>query len=91
MPKKKPSPRSTNTIDLMIAKRLLARRLERGFSQADLAQALGITFQQVQKYERGKNRVAASRLYAIAGLLDVPLEYFFESATKVGARRRSVG
>lgn len=49
-----------------------------GMSQEKLAQALGLTFQQVQKYERGTNRVGSSRLYELSKILDVPIQYFFD-------------
>lgn len=61
------------------------RRLELGISQERLAEMLGITFQQVQKYEKGINRVAASRLFDIAGALELPIESFFE-AQRLGKR-----
>jgi transcriptional regulator with XRE-family HTH domain len=63
--------------DAEIAKRLRALRLHRGLSQYELGSALGVTFQQVQKYERGTNRITAGRLYRIAEVLDVPITFFF--------------
>jgi len=54
------------------------RRTELGYSQAQLAERLGLTFQQVQKYERGANRVGASRLWEAANALDVGVDYFFD-------------
>ena len=56
------------------------RRIELGLTQLGVAEAIGVTFQQIQKYERGSNRIVASRLYDLANTLDVPLEYFFEEA-----------
>jgi len=70
--------RSANAIDKRIGERVKARRLEIGMSQERLADLLGITFQQVQKYERGVNRIAASRLFAIARALELPVAMFFE-------------
>jgi transcriptional regulator with XRE-family HTH domain len=70
--------RAVSTVDLQIGLRLRARRREIGLSQEGLAERLGLTFQQVQKYEKGVNRVAAARLLAIAGALDVPVQYFYE-------------
>ncbi len=61
-----------------VGSRVRSRRVLLGLSQEKLADGLGITFQQVQKYERGTNRISASRLYKTAGLLDVPVAYFFE-------------
>ncbi len=78
MPTKPVSPRSANQIDLIIAERLRRRRTELGVSQAALAELVGVTFQQIQKYEKGANRIAASRLFAIARVLEVPLTFFFE-------------
>lgn len=69
--------RAANAIDKKIGQRVRARRLELGVSQERLAEMLGITFQQVQKYEKGVNRIAASRLFDIACALDVPVADFF--------------
>ena len=65
-------------IDQQIGQRLKERRLLMGLSQTALADGLGITFQQLQKYEKGHNRIACGRLYACAQLLKVQPEYFFE-------------
>jgi transcriptional regulator with XRE-family HTH domain len=70
--------RDVNPVDVRIGQRMRARRLEIGMSQERLAVLLGVTFQQVQKYERGVNRVAASRLFDVASALDVPVSSFFE-------------
>jgi transcriptional regulator with XRE-family HTH domain len=69
------------------------RRTLLGMSQEKLGEAMGLTFQQVQKYERGANRISASRLYELSRILDVPISYFFEelSAEEVDARVRSSG
>jgi transcriptional regulator with XRE-family HTH domain len=64
-------------IDRRVGARLRERRLLLGMSQQQLADALGITFQQVQKYENGANRISASRLWDISRRLDVPIEWFF--------------
>jgi transcriptional regulator with XRE-family HTH domain len=64
-------------VDVHVGKRVRARRLLLGMNQQKLAAALGLTFQQVQKYERGANRVSASRLSAIADVLHVPVSFFF--------------
>jgi transcriptional regulator with XRE-family HTH domain len=64
-------------IDRRVGARLRERRLLLGMSQQQLAKALGITFQQVQKYENGANRISASRLWDISRRLDVPIEWFF--------------
>ena len=67
-----------NPIDVYVGSRIRLRRTLLGMSQERLAEAIGLTFQQVQKYEKGANRVSSSRLYDLAGILDVPLAYFFE-------------
>jgi transcriptional regulator with XRE-family HTH domain len=64
-------------VDVDVGKHIRARRLFLGMNQAALAAALGLTFQQVQKYEHGANRVSASRLSAIADVLGVPVSFFF--------------
>lgn len=70
--------KSPNQVDRHISSRVRARRIMLGMSQEKLADALGLTFQQVQKYEKGVNRIGASRLLHIAGILDVSIEFFFE-------------
>jgi len=71
-----------NPIDVHVGKRIRMRRLLLGMNQETLGKALGLTFQQVQKYERGTNRVSASRLSAMADILGVSISYFFhEMAT----------
>jgi transcriptional regulator with XRE-family HTH domain len=69
--------RNSDHVDIEIAKRVRALRLRRCMTQIDLSQALGVTFQQVQKYERGTNRISAGRLFRIAQVLDVPIGFFF--------------
>lgn len=71
--------KSPNAIDVYVGGRLRLRRKVLGLSQGSLAQALGITFQQVQKYEKGMNRIGASRLQRIAEILKVPVGFFFEN------------
>ena len=70
--------RSPNPVDLHVGSRIRMRRKILGVSQERLADSLGLTFQQVQKYERGSNRVSASKLYEIAGALQAQVSYFFE-------------
>lgn len=72
-------------IDRHVGFRLRLARASRKLSQTDLAKASGITFQQVQKYEKGTNRVSASRLFEFATLLGVQISYFFEGADETGA------
>ena len=70
--------RLPNPVDLHVGSRIRLRRKILGVSQERLADALGLTFQQVQKYERGANRVSASKLYEIAATLQTQIAYFFE-------------
>jgi transcriptional regulator with XRE-family HTH domain len=74
-------------IDRHVGFRLRLARASRKLSQTDLAKASGITFQQVQKYEKGTNRVSASRLFEFATLLGVQISYFFEGADESGVER----
>ncbi len=64
-------------VDVHVGARLRVRRTLLGMSQEKLGEAIGLTFQQVQKYERGANRIGSSRLYDLTRVLDVPVEYFF--------------
>ena len=67
-----------NPIDIHVGKRIRLRRLALNLSQETLAELLGITFQQIQKYENGGNRISASRLWDCACVLDVPVQFFFQ-------------
>lgn len=78
--------KSPNQIDKHVGSRVRMRRMLLGMSQERLGQALGVTFQQVQKYEKGVNRIGASRLQQLSDVLEVPPSYFFE-----GAETRPVG
>ena len=69
---------SSNPVDVYVGTRLKIRRLELGYSQNKIGEMTGITFQQVQKYEKGLNRIGSSRLYEFAKILKVPVSYFFE-------------
>lgn len=77
-----------NPVDLHVGQKLRARRNLIGMTQQEMAEATKVTFQQVQKYETGKNRTSASRLYQFARLLETSVDYFFEgltlSDTKIG-------
>jgi transcriptional regulator with XRE-family HTH domain len=68
--------------DATIGLKVRALRVERGLSQTGLAEGVGVTFQQVQKYEKGANRISAGRLQQIARLLNVPVTYFYGAPTK---------
>ncbi|MCO6415336.1 helix-turn-helix transcriptional regulator [Siccirubricoccus sp. KC 17139] len=87
----RPSP-----IDVHVGGRVRLRRTLLGMSQEKLGEALGLTFQQVQKYERGVNRIGASRLFDLARVLDVPIGFFFDDMPDalgggMNAMRRAVG
>lgn len=71
-------------IDVIVGKRIRLRRLQLSLSQTDLGQKLGVAFQQVQKYEKGTNRVSCSRLYEISKIMDVPVTYFFSASGDAG-------
>lgn len=73
MPKKQANP-----IDAQVGNRVRLRRMLVGMSQEKLGEMLGLTFQQVQKYEKGVNRIGAGRLYQVANILGVPVSYFYE-------------
>lgn len=73
MTHKKPHP-----VDVHVGTRVRLRRTLAGMSQDKLGNALGLTFQQVQKYERGANRIGSSRLYQLSQILDVPVSFFFD-------------
>jgi transcriptional regulator with XRE-family HTH domain len=77
---KKPDP-----IDAHVGARLRERRIIQGLSQEKLGETLGVTFQQIQKYEKGVNRIGPSRLQLAARLFGVPVNYFFEGSASVSA------
>ncbi|HAQ34323.1 MAG: transcriptional regulator [Maricaulis sp.] len=80
----KRNPREANQIDEHVGSRVRLRRQLLKMSQEKLGDELGVTFQQVQKYERGSNRVGASRLYALSHVLDVPVSFFFDGLAEPG-------
>ena len=75
--------KSPNPIDTHVGSRVRMRRMMLSMSQEKLGEALGLTFQQVQKYEKGTNRIGASRLQHISHILQVPVPFFFEGAPGV--------
>jgi transcriptional regulator with XRE-family HTH domain len=79
---KKSAPRSTGKHDVELGKRIRLRRVEQHISQAELGDQVGVSFQQVQKYEKGVNRVGAARLQQIATALDVPVTFFYDGDGK---------
>nr|WP_295237193.1 helix-turn-helix transcriptional regulator [uncultured Brevundimonas sp.] len=79
---------SPHPIDITVGSRIVSQRLAKRMTQTDLANSIGVSFQQVQKYERGTNRVSASRLWRISEALNVPMTYFFDGVTtNAGAPR----
>src|SRR5947208_2732031 len=81
--------KSPDPTDKHVGSRVRMRRLMLSMSQEKLGDALGLTFQQVQKYEKGTNRIAASRLQHLAQLLQVPVTFFFEGASQTGKKERA--
>lgn len=84
MPQKTPNP-----VDIHVGSRVRMRRMLVGMSQEALGEQLGLTFQQVQKYEKGSNRIGASRLYQISQTLNVPVDYFYEGLEPNGRQSGS--
>jgi transcriptional regulator with XRE-family HTH domain len=83
--------KAPNPVDKHVGGRMRMRRMMLAMSQGKLGDALGLTFQQVQKYEKGTNRIGASRLQHIAHILQVPVAFFFEGAPDASVPRRSHG
>jgi transcriptional regulator with XRE-family HTH domain len=81
----RPKTDTLNPIDIHVGARVRLRRNMLGLSQEKLGEAIGLTFQQVQKYERGANRIGASRLYELSRVLDVPISFFFDNTDPVRA------
>ncbi|AZL16123.1 helix-turn-helix domain-containing protein [Rickettsiales endosymbiont of Stachyamoeba lipophora] len=76
-------------IDQIIGKRIKARRIFLGFSRQELAEKIGVTHQQVQKYENGSNRISAGRLYAIAEAINVAMSFFFDNVEEESAANQA--
>lgn len=83
----------SHPVDTHVGSRLRQRRALLGMSQTDLGKAVGLTFQQVQKYERGFNRISSSRLFEFSKVLDVPVAHFFEGmdGAALGGTKRKPG
>jgi transcriptional regulator with XRE-family HTH domain len=80
-----------NPVDKHVGSRVRLRRMMLGMSQEKLGDALGLTFQQVQKYEKGANRIGASRLQHISHILQIPVPFFFEGAPHVPGQPEPIG
>jgi transcriptional regulator with XRE-family HTH domain len=83
----KTSNKSATKADKLIGQSIRVQRLHKGLTQEQLGSKLGVTFQQIQKYENGKNRVGSGRLYQIAEVLDVPVSFFFKAETSAQSKR----
>jgi len=83
--------RKPNPMDIHVGSRVRLRRMVIGMSQEKLGERMGLTFQQIQKYEKGTNRIGASRLYQLSQILDVPVQFFFEDAQTSMTERASAG
>ncbi len=79
------NPREPNPVDRHVGSRVRLRRQIMNMSQEKLGEELGVTFQQVQKYERGTNRIGAGRLWTLARVLEVPVSFFYEGVNAPGA------
>jgi transcriptional regulator with XRE-family HTH domain len=90
VPRAKADPEGPNPVDIYVGSKVKARRLILGISQEELATAIGLTFQQVQKYERGTNRISVSRLVDICRVLKVSTNYFFDGMTRPGFRNAAI-
>jgi transcriptional regulator with XRE-family HTH domain len=90
-----PGPKSVNSVDLHFGDKIRDRRLALNMSQVALGKDLGVSFQQIQKYEKGSNRISAARLYEVCQVLGVPIASMFENiphsaprlATKAAAKK----
>ena len=83
------SAKQLNAVDVHVGSRVRSLRIQLKMSQTDLGDSLGITFQQIQKYEKGKNRISSSRLHQIAAIFGVAPPYFFEDPLAAAARHDS--
>lgn len=76
--------KQANPIDIQVGNRVRIRRMLIGMSQEKLGDMLGLTFQQVQKYEKGVNRIGAGRLFEVSRILNVPIDFFYEGVSSTG-------
>ncbi len=95
MPKRRRKRRSVlrdgpDPVDIHVGARVRERRLSLGFSQTNLGDQVGLTFQQIQKYERGANRISASKLWALSHFFEVPVEWFFEGLGETSQKQNDV-
>jgi transcriptional regulator with XRE-family HTH domain len=90
MSRSNPENEGPNPVDTYVGSKVKSRRLILVLSQEELANSIGLTFQQVQKYERGTNRISVSRLVDISKALKVPMNYFLEGCTATAGRRLAI-
>ena len=95
MPKRRRRPRivlrdGPDPVDVPVGRRIRERRLSLGMSQEALGECLGLAFQQIQKYERGVNRISASKLWALSHFFEVPIDWFFDGLGKAGKGQKDV-
>ena len=79
--------RGPQSLDKVVGRNVRVHRLAKGMSQTDLANELGITFQQIQKYEKGTNRISAGKLHELSRLFDTPVQFFFDGMAGAVSRR----
>lgn len=84
------NPTKPHPVDLHAGSRLRLARTSRGLSQAELAASIGVTFQQIQKYERGANRISASALFRFCARLSTPIDWFFEGLDMPATRKAEI-
>jgi transcriptional regulator with XRE-family HTH domain len=89
MPRTRLDQEGPNPVDTFVGTKVKSRRLMLGLSQEELAKSIGLTFQQVQKYERGTNRISVSRLVDISRALKAPLEYFIDGTLALGGVKKA--
>jgi len=80
-------PRNPTVVDQHVGARVRAARLEAGKSQTEVAESLGLTFQQLQKYEKGANRISAGKLHELSRLFETPVQFFFDGMAGAVSRR----
>jgi transcriptional regulator with XRE-family HTH domain len=90
-PKTRKTKGTATSVDMHVGQRLRVRRSLLGLSQEKLAEYIGVTFQQIRKYERGMNRISAGRLFQLSKILEVPVAYFFENAGNAADAQPSRG
>ena len=88
MPRRTTKSAGPHPVDIAVGKRVKLRRLQRAMSQSELAEQLGMAFQQVQKYETGANRISCSKLTEIADALDCPITFFFSDENEPGTEMK---